>query len=479
MEHFYTEIQGWLSTPQMDLYKRTIELSNDGSHFVEIGTWKGKSASLMAVEIANSGKNIKFDTIDTFKGSEEHQNTVEITNNLLYEICLENLESVKDYVNIIVGDSAHCMQNYANESLDFIFIDGDHSYEGAKRDILACLPKLKPGGIIAGDDFDMNEFPGVTLAVTEILGNIKLAGRVWMFKVPKIVEYDITVLSDDHLELYNNLSTEVDTAYVITILGNETSEECAKNCVDSLQKVDMNYIIWPAFDGTDRVRVKTPETLKGQEWLKLIRIMDHLISPPELACMLSHISLWVHCIAINKPIVILEHDAVMLKKYTHIPSRCCIEHLGHCYWAMEYMTSFGIPTFADLAEHLKTNSATLIGQYPILNMTNENYFYQMGHHAYAIDPFAARKMLTKVISEGITATNDAMTNINDFTLYGRELFATQSDTSFTKSTIKPELLTHEQEQKKVWSQRKPTALIPGVSRKVKNELTMNHPAWKQ
>ena len=44
----------------------------DNSHFVEIGSWKGRSASYMAVEIFNSRKNIKFDCVDTWCGSVEH-----------------------------------------------------------------------------------------------------------------------------------------------------------------------------------------------------------------------------------------------------------------------------------------------------------------------------------------------------------------------------------------------------------------------
>ena len=43
------------------------------AHFVEVGSYKGRSTSFMAVEIANSGKQIKFDCVDTWEGSPEHQ----------------------------------------------------------------------------------------------------------------------------------------------------------------------------------------------------------------------------------------------------------------------------------------------------------------------------------------------------------------------------------------------------------------------
>ena len=51
-----------------------------------------------------------------------------------------------------------------DESLDFVYIDGDHSYEGAKSDIEVYWPKVKEGGLLAGHDY---ENKNVTRAVHE------------------------------------------------------------------------------------------------------------------------------------------------------------------------------------------------------------------------------------------------------------------------------------------------------------------------
>jgi len=73
--------------------------------------------------------------------------------------------------------------------VDLVFIDGDHSYDGCKNDIMAWLPNIKPDGIIAIHDYckqdlftdDYNEdkphpdyphpkpWPGVDKAVDELL----------------------------------------------------------------------------------------------------------------------------------------------------------------------------------------------------------------------------------------------------------------------------------------------------------------------
>jgi hypothetical protein len=56
-----------------------------------------------------------------------------------------------------------------DESLDFIFIDGDHTYESAKRDILLWMPKVKKTGWITGHDY---LYPSVKVAVDELLSPV-------------------------------------------------------------------------------------------------------------------------------------------------------------------------------------------------------------------------------------------------------------------------------------------------------------------
>jgi SAM-dependent methyltransferase len=169
MEHFYQNIgEDWFSFP--NLYKNMVAKSNDNSHFVEVGSWKGRSAAFMAVEIANSNKKIKFDCVDTWEGSVEHIEFDEVVNNKLYDIFLTNIEPVKDIINPIKMSSIEASKLYQDESLDFVFIDASHEYEDVKNDILAWLPKVKKGGILAGHDFT-DPFPGVVNAVNELLGS--------------------------------------------------------------------------------------------------------------------------------------------------------------------------------------------------------------------------------------------------------------------------------------------------------------------
>ncbi len=69
-------------------------------------------------------------------------------------------------VGILKGNSWEMAQYVQDESLDFVFIDADHSYECVKKDIEAWLLKIKEGGLLCGHDINLE---GVKKAVDEYL----------------------------------------------------------------------------------------------------------------------------------------------------------------------------------------------------------------------------------------------------------------------------------------------------------------------
>jgi Methyltransferase domain len=170
MEHFYQNIEGWFCFES--IYDHAVQTALDNAHFIEVGAWKGKSTAYMAVLIANSGKTIKFDVVDTWKGSSEHQTLDSIINNVLYDEFTENMKPVKLYYTPLKMTSVEAASLYEDESLDFILIDANHDYDPVKADLIAWLPKLKIGGTIAGDDYP---WPGVTQAVNEVIGSVQLS----------------------------------------------------------------------------------------------------------------------------------------------------------------------------------------------------------------------------------------------------------------------------------------------------------------
>lgn len=61
---------------------------------------------------------------------------------------------------------------FEDGSLDFVYVDGDHSLEGVRADIELYWPKLRPGGIMAGDDYHLGRWwgDGVVRAFSELAG---------------------------------------------------------------------------------------------------------------------------------------------------------------------------------------------------------------------------------------------------------------------------------------------------------------------
>jgi len=69
---------------------------------------------------------------------------------LFYENVLNN--NLQNIVIPIRGDSAYTLNIHKDESIDLAFINGDHSFEGALKDLNAILPKMKKNGAILCHD---------------------------------------------------------------------------------------------------------------------------------------------------------------------------------------------------------------------------------------------------------------------------------------------------------------------------------------
>jgi SAM-dependent methyltransferase len=91
-------------------------------------------------------------------------------------------DSVVDRFRAAIDDGTICVRrsksleaaaSFSDESLDWVYIDADHSYEAVKRDLEAYYRVVKPGGYLAGDDYGQEDRwfgQGVTQAVDEFAG---------------------------------------------------------------------------------------------------------------------------------------------------------------------------------------------------------------------------------------------------------------------------------------------------------------------
>lgn len=93
--------------------------------------------------------------------------------------------SKKQSVKLLRRDShspatLEAVRNILDEPLDFLFIDGDHSYDGVKQDFEMYAPLVRPGGIVALHDI-VDCPPELLCEVKVYWDEIKHRGQHWEF----------------------------------------------------------------------------------------------------------------------------------------------------------------------------------------------------------------------------------------------------------------------------------------------------------
>lgn len=142
----YLNKPGYLSLREAHLLYQNAKNLKGNKVVVEIGSYLGKSTCAIAEGIR--GKNINFYTIDTF----ENQAMTEGRRNTFEEF-LKNTSEYKDLITIKKGFSYDVVKKMQNVKIDFLWIDGDHTYQGVKRDIEDWVPLVKENGIVCFHDY--------------------------------------------------------------------------------------------------------------------------------------------------------------------------------------------------------------------------------------------------------------------------------------------------------------------------------------
>jgi hypothetical protein len=132
---------------------------------VEIGSFMGESMEIFA----RSGKFKKIYCVDPWK------NGYDLTDGSSHIV--ESAESSFDvrhanynFVEKIKLESLVASEKFADESIDMIYIDGNHQPDMVKKDILSWYPKVKKGGYICGHDWFYNEGL-IQSTIIESIGN--------------------------------------------------------------------------------------------------------------------------------------------------------------------------------------------------------------------------------------------------------------------------------------------------------------------
>lgn len=152
----------------VDLCRAHIQPTHRG---VEVGCLAGVSSRVIALHCAH------LDCVDAWWNTELLVEAERLFDAMLVEY--PNITKVK-------ATSLDAAKQYADASLDFVYIDADHSYESVVADITAWKPKVKLNGFIAGHDSHMTD---VLRAVRDCLREPDhyFSDMSWLVQLHKVV----------------------------------------------------------------------------------------------------------------------------------------------------------------------------------------------------------------------------------------------------------------------------------------------------
>jgi hypothetical protein len=173
----WTEIPGWFQWRSAQ--EEAVHRFPEGSRFVEVGNFPGRSLCSLGEVATRSGKRFTLIGVDTCRGSgaegprgkDYHGEAVAQGRGTFAGILHKNIIECGhgDIISLIVCDSVVASAFFADRSIDWVHLDGRHDQEHVKADIAAWLPKVKVDGWLSGDDYDEIKWPEVVCAVRELL----------------------------------------------------------------------------------------------------------------------------------------------------------------------------------------------------------------------------------------------------------------------------------------------------------------------
>jgi len=139
--------------------------------WAELGVFLGEYSE----EIFSRTSPKKMYLVDIFP---EYMISGDKDGNNIKEVDLRDIPNIlknkfPENVVVIKDTTSNFLNSLEDDSLDVVYIDADHSYEGVKSDLLLSYNKVKKGGLICGHDYT-DRFEGVVRAVNEFCSNKQL-----------------------------------------------------------------------------------------------------------------------------------------------------------------------------------------------------------------------------------------------------------------------------------------------------------------
>jgi len=169
-------IEGWMSPEELEwLYK----LGQDYEEIVEIGCWFGRSTHAILTGNFEARACGTVYAVDTFRGSpsELHHAHDFAIDHSVREQFQKNVGHFRN-LDVIADNSEAASMLFEPDSVDAVFIDGEHTFDAVLSDLSSWASKVRLGGILCGHD---QILMGVPKALEHFFGELapRQAGSIW------------------------------------------------------------------------------------------------------------------------------------------------------------------------------------------------------------------------------------------------------------------------------------------------------------
>lgn len=135
-----------------DLWCR-VSRARDVRRMAEVGVWRGEFAKRVLRDCANIAS---YYMIDPWRPLERWNKPLNVSASVFADARRDAIDSTAfaaSKVVVLRGTTAEVASQIPDGSLDLSYIDGDHTLRGITIDLLTMLRKVRPGGLIGGDDY--------------------------------------------------------------------------------------------------------------------------------------------------------------------------------------------------------------------------------------------------------------------------------------------------------------------------------------
>lgn len=142
---------------------------------VELGVFQGRTALIMAWG-ASQGQGAHVTAIDPWdtEGNVYDPPFTDADSRVWAEYRVREL-GYEDRIQLVQAFSQEVGADWTGKPVGLLFVDGDHTKEGARRDVEVWAEHLAPGAVIAVDDYGHPDWPGVGQALDELVAEGFLA----------------------------------------------------------------------------------------------------------------------------------------------------------------------------------------------------------------------------------------------------------------------------------------------------------------